>query len=78
MLCGVKKALYRGTAHAHQGKPIFHCFGGRNLTGTVATGLLLELGHASSVEEVEQKTKEVRSIINIKLEMKQVLKRLYV
>ncbi len=43
-----------------------------------ATGLLLELGHASSVEEAEQKAKEIRSIINIKPEMKQVLERLYV
>ncbi|MDI6530601.1 MULTISPECIES: protein-tyrosine phosphatase family protein [Bacillus] len=59
-------------------KVFFHCSGGRNRTGTVATGLLLELGHASSIEEAELKAKEIRSIINIKPEMKKVLKRLYV
>lgn len=58
-------------------KVFFHCSGGRNRTGTVATGLLLELGHVSTVEEAEQKAKEIRSCINIKPEMKQVLKRLY-
>ncbi|EEL43667.1 protein phosphatase [Bacillus thuringiensis] len=68
----VKEAVERGE------KVFFHCSGGRNRTGTVATGLLVELGHASNVEEAEQKAKEIRSIINIKPEMKQVLKRLYV
>ncbi|MDA1818262.1 tyrosine-protein phosphatase [Bacillus cereus] len=58
-------------------KVFFHCSGGRNRTGTVATGLLLALGLASSVEEAEQEVKEVRSVINIKPEMKQVLKSLY-
>ncbi|MDZ5479662.1 protein-tyrosine phosphatase family protein [Bacillus thuringiensis] len=68
----VKEAVERGE------KVFFHCSGGRNRTGTVATGLLVELGYASNVEEAEQKAKEIRSIINIKPEMKQVLKRLYV
>ncbi|MGG0459718.1 protein-tyrosine phosphatase family protein [Bacillus mycoides] len=67
----VKEAVEQG------GKVFFHCSGGRNRTGTVATGLLLELGHASTIEEAEQKAKEIRSSINIKPEMKQVLKRLY-
>ena len=68
----VKEAVERGE------KVFFHCSGGRNRTGTVATGLLVELGYASNVEEAEKKAKEIRSIINIKPEMKQVLKRLYV
>ncbi|HHX7188891.1 MULTISPECIES: protein-tyrosine phosphatase family protein [Bacillus cereus group] len=58
-------------------KVFFHCSGGRNRTGTVATGLFLELGHASSVENAEQQVKAVRSIIAIKPELKQVLRNLY-
>ncbi|WP_163257802.1 protein-tyrosine phosphatase family protein [Bacillus paranthracis] len=58
-------------------KVFFHCSGGRNRKGTVATGLLLELGHASSVENAEQQVKAVRSIIAIKPELKQVLRNLY-
>ncbi|HDR7717795.1 tyrosine-protein phosphatase [Bacillus albus] len=58
-------------------KVFFHCSGGRNRTGTVATGLLLELGHASNVEDAEQQVKAVRSIIAIKPELKQVLINLY-
>ncbi|WP_241139187.1 protein-tyrosine phosphatase family protein [Bacillus mycoides] len=75
----VKTAIAAVKEAVEQDKKVFfHCSGGRNRTGTVATGLLLELGHASSVDEAEQKAKEIRSIINIKPEMKQVLKRLYV
>jgi len=33
----------------------------RNRTGTVVTGLLLELGYASNVGDAEQQVKEVRS-----------------
>ncbi|MBG9522498.1 hypothetical protein ABE49_27780 [Bacillus thuringiensis] len=55
----------------------YFCSGGRNRTGTVASGLLLELGHASNVEDAEQQVKAVRSIIAIKPELKQVLINLY-
>ncbi|GGE81318.1 protein-tyrosine phosphatase family protein [Priestia taiwanensis] len=75
----VKNAIGAVKEAVEQGKTVyFHCSGGRNRTGTVATGILLELGQASTVEEAEQKAKEVRSIININPEMKEVLKRLYV
>ena len=75
----VKSAIGAVKEAVEQGKIVyFHCLGGRNRTGTVATELLLELGHASNVEDAEQKAKEIRSIINIKPEMKEVLKRLYV
>ncbi|MGE6540917.1 protein-tyrosine phosphatase family protein [Bacillus luti] len=74
----VKTAITAVKEAVEQDKRVFfHCSGGRNRTGTVATGLLVELGHASNVEEAEQKAKEIRSSINIKPEMKQVLKRLY-
>ncbi|MCU4787830.1 tyrosine-protein phosphatase [Bacillus cereus] len=58
-------------------KVFFHCSGGRNRTGTVATGLLVELGIAENIEEAERKAKEVRSIINIKPELREVLGNLY-
>jgi protein-tyrosine phosphatase len=59
-------------------KVYFHCSGGRNRTGTVATGLLMELGLAANVEEAEQLAKTRRPDINIKQEMREVLKGLYV
>ncbi|MNY56368.1 hypothetical protein D3C86_1924400 [compost metagenome] len=55
----------------------FHCAGGRNRTGTVATGVLLELGLASTVEEAEALAKEKRPDINIKQEMRDVLQVFY-
>jgi len=58
-------------------KVFFHCSGGRNRTGTVATGLLIELGVADNIKEAEQKVKEIRSIINIKPELREVLGNLY-
>ncbi|MGG1690820.1 protein-tyrosine phosphatase family protein [Heyndrickxia ginsengihumi] len=74
----VKRAIAAVKEAVNQNKKVYiHCSGGRNRTGTIASGLLLELGHASTVAEAEQKAKEVRSIIEIKPEMKQVLKRLY-
>lgn len=74
----VKNAIGAVKEAVEQGKTVYsHCSGGRNRTGTVATGLFLELGHASSVEDAEQQVKAVRSIIVIKPELKQVLKNLY-
>ena len=55
----------------------FHCAGGRNRTGTVATGLLLELGLASTVEDAVRLAKEKRPDINIKSEMIDVLNGFY-
>ncbi|MDG4658235.1 dual specificity protein phosphatase family protein [Ectobacillus antri] len=74
----VQKAIKAVKEAVEQGKKVyFHCSGGKNRTGTVATGLLVEMGQASSVEEAEQQAKEVRSVISIKPEMKNVLHRLY-
>ena len=55
----------------------FHCSGGKNRTGTVAIGLLLELGLAKSIEEAEEKAVSIRSEISVKPEMKETLGRLY-
>ncbi|MGP0585820.1 protein-tyrosine phosphatase family protein [Paenibacillus timonensis] len=61
----------------HDQKVYFHCSGGRNRTGTVATGLMLELGQASSVAEAESLVKSIRSEIAIKPEMRDALRTLY-
>ncbi|MFB9759315.1 protein-tyrosine phosphatase family protein [Ectobacillus funiculus] len=74
----VQRAIAAVREAVNQGKKVyFHCSGGKNRTGTVATGLLLELGHASNVEDAEKQAKEVRSVIDVKPELKNVLNRLY-
>lgn len=74
----VRKAIAAVKEAFEQDKKVFfHCSGGRNRTGTVATGLLLALGHASNVDEAEQQAKTIRPVISIKPELKQVLTNLY-
>ncbi|HDR4712587.1 dual specificity protein phosphatase family protein [Bacillus anthracis] len=74
----VKNAIAAVKEAVEQDKKVFfHCSGGRNRTGTVATGLLIELGVADNIKEAEQKVKEIRSIINIKPELREVLGNLY-
>lgn len=52
----VKTAIAAVKEAVEQDKKVFfHCSGGRNRTGTVATGLLVELGYAPNVEEAEKK-----------------------
>jgi len=73
----VQEAIQAVTAAVKSGKTVyFHCAGGRNRTGTVATGVLLELGHATTVEEAEALAKERRPDINIKQDMRDVLRAL--
>jgi len=55
----------------------FHCNTGRGRAGTIATATLLELGLADSVDEAEQKAKEIKPAINIKPPFKDALKRIY-
>lgn len=55
----------------------FHCNTGRGRAGTIATATLLELGLADSVDEAEQKAKEIKPAINIKPQFKDALKRIY-
>ncbi|MRN52724.1 protein-tyrosine phosphatase family protein [Paenibacillus monticola] len=74
----VQAAIQAVKEAVNSGKTVyFHCSGGRNRTGTVATGLLLELGLASTVDEAEALAKEKRPDINIKQEMRDVLKGFY-
>ena len=74
----VKAAINQVVHDYNEGKKVyFHCSGGRNRTGTVAIGTLLELGEAKTIEEAENKAKSIRDLIDVKPEMKEVLKRLY-
>ncbi len=74
----VKKAIKEVVGAYEDGKKIyFHCQGGSNRTGTVAIGTMLELGLADSIEEAEEKAKSVRAKINVRPELKDVLKRIY-
>ncbi|MBM6384952.1 protein-tyrosine phosphatase family protein [Paenibacillus sp. FSL K6-2862] len=58
-------------------KVAFHCGGGKGRTGTVAAGILLELGLANMFEDAEIRAKSIRSIINIKPMQKELLKEIY-
>jgi protein-tyrosine phosphatase len=74
----VSKAIDEVIQAYQSGKNVFfHCAGGKNRTGTVAIGTLLQLGEANSIEEAEAKAKGVRDLINVNPEMKAVLGRLF-
>ena len=55
----------------------FHCNTGRGRAGTIAAATLLELELANSIEDAEQKAKEIRPQINIRPQFKDALKRIY-
>lgn len=62
----------------HQNKKVaFHCGGGKGRTGTVAVGLLLELGICSTIDDAEAMAKSIRPVISIKPEQRVSLLRLY-
>jgi len=74
----VKKAIDRVTKAYNEGKNVFfHCAAGRNRTGTVAVGTLLELNMAKNLNEAEEKAKAIRSKIELKPEMKETIKNIY-
>ncbi|WP_152654522.1 dual specificity protein phosphatase family protein [Oceanobacillus sp. CFH 90083] len=74
----VKKAIDSVTKAYNEDKNVFfHCSAGRNRTGTVAIGTLLELNLAKDIEEAEEKAKSIRSKIEIKPEMKESVKKMY-
>lgn len=61
-----------------EGKKVaFHCGGGKGRTGTVAAGVLLELGLCRSLDEAEAAAKAIRPIIHIKPDQRQALEALY-
>jgi len=74
----VKKAVDRVMEAYNEGKNVFfHCAAGRNRTGTVAIGTLLELDMAKDLKDAEEKATSIRPEIEIKPEMKETIKRLY-
>ena len=58
-------------------KVIFHCAMGQGRTGTVAAGILLELGHATDVDDAAKKAKLIRSLISLQPVQKRALEQLY-
>lgn len=73
-----EKAINEDVGVYNDGKKVvFHCGGGKGRTGTVATGVLLEIGLANSVDDAESKAKSVRNIIDIKPMQKELLKKIY-
>lgn len=61
-----------------QGKKVaFHCGGGKGRTGTVAAGVLLELGVCKTLPEAAALAKTIRPVINIKPDQYLSLRHLY-
>lgn len=58
-------------------KVAFHCGGGKGRTGTVAAGVLLELGICNTLAKAEAMAKSIRPVIKIKPDQYQALSRLY-
>lgn len=62
----------------HQDKKVaFHCGGGKGRTGTVAVGVLLELGICKTIDEAETMAKSIRPVINVKPDQRASLEKLY-
>jgi len=73
-----KKAIDAVVAAYREGKRVgFHCGGGKGRTGTVAAGVLLELGMCGTLNEAESTAKALRPILNIKPEQRAALAKLY-
>ena len=65
------------TAYQDGKKVAFHCGGGKGRTGTVAVGVLMALGLASTLAEAETMTKAIRPVINLHPAQRQALQTLY-
>ncbi len=62
----------------HQKKKVaFHCGGGKGRTGTVAVGVLLELGICKTIDDAEAMAKSIRPVINVKPDQRASLVKLY-
>lgn len=74
----IKDAVKEVIDAYHAGKNVyFHCNTGNGRGGTIATATLLELELAKTVEEAEQKAKEIQPTINVRPHFKDALKRIY-
>lgn len=73
-----EKAINEDVGVYNDGKKVvFHWGRGKGRTGTAATGVLLEIGLAKSVDDAESKAKSIRNIIDIKPMQKELLKKIY-
>ncbi len=73
-----KHAIQAVVSAYRAGKKVaFHCGAGKGRTGTVAAGVLLELGLCSTLAEAEARAKTIRPAINIKPEQREALLQLY-
>ncbi|TCP09389.1 dual specificity protein phosphatase-like protein [Crenobacter luteus] len=73
-----KAAIDAVVAAYRDGRKVgFHCGGGKGRTGTVAVGVLLELGLCRTLAEAEAKAREARPVINIKPLQRVALQSLY-
>ncbi|MDE2408910.1 MAG: dual specificity protein phosphatase family protein [Actinomycetales bacterium] len=78
-----ESALYREAIDAvvkamHDNQKVyFHCGMGRGRTGTVAAGVLLELGYATDVDDAAAKAKLIRPEISIQPVQKQALEQIF-
>ena len=55
----------------------FHCGSGGGRAGVMAVATLMELGLAKSLDEAEAMTKQARSKVNIRPNMREALEQLY-
>jgi protein-tyrosine phosphatase len=65
------------SAYHQKQKVAFHCGGGKGRTGTVAVGVLLELGICKTIDEAEAMAKSIRPVISVKPDQRASLVRLY-
>lgn len=65
------------TAYRNDRKLAFHCGGGKGRTGTVAAGVLLELGLCSDVDEAIAMARSIRPVISLKPDQRAALEALY-
>ena len=73
-----KDAIQSVVSAYRQGRKVaFHCGGGKGRTGTVAAGILLELGLCSTLAEAEAKAKAICPVVNIKPDQRKALEHLY-
>ena len=73
-----RRAIQAVVAAYQSGKKVvFHCAMGQGRTGTVAAGVLLELGHATDVDDAAAKAKLIRSVISLQAVQKKALQQIY-
>ncbi|MEI7842928.1 MAG: dual specificity protein phosphatase family protein [Gallionellaceae bacterium] len=65
------------SAYQQNKKVAFHCGGGKGRTGTVAVGVLLELGICKTIDEAEALAKSIRPVISVKPDQRASLISLY-